>query len=415
MTLHCSRFLSVRTVLGIDNLTGNGIEVYSHKKRGRIVSHDRMSFSRNHNVAIVCFSSSLGGLELSTIQLAREFNMRSADCMLVVPAGTPLAHESAKHHLHAELLSPRMKFGDLLASVRLARMLRAHHTEIVLVMQSKDMSIVAGAKLLYPSAKLVFYQQMQSTINKRDIIHTWMYSKLSLWISLTKRMKMQALEHTRVPERMIRVVPLGRDTRQFDPALYDQRRARKRFDLPLGKRIVGVMGRLDPQKGQQEFLRSLPIVLAKEHDAFYVILGDETKGEEGFRRHLVDLSYELGVQDCVRFLPFTENVPEFLAAIDVFVLPSYSETFGLVLIEAMSMQKPIVATGDGGVPEIVEDGLDGLLIPPRDERALAEAIIRLLKDSSLRAFLSQHARWDALERFDTLRCVDQLVVSLDSL
>lgn len=375
----------------------------------------RMVFSKNHNIAIICFSSANGGLELSTIQLARELNVRKANCILVVPSGSPMSVEAKKHDLQVESVNPGLKYGDILASVRLARILKSHETEIAVVMQSKDINIVAGAKLFYPSPKLVYYQQMQSKVNKRDVLHTWMYSKLSLWISLTKRMKLEVLEHTRVPEQLIRVVPLGRDTHRFDPRRYNQSEARRRYNLPQDKQIVGVIGRLDPQKGQEEFLRSLPLVLEQRGDVFYVILGEETRGEEGFRRLLVNLSYDLGVQDHVRFLPFTEDVPEFMSAIDVFALPSYSETFGLVLIEAMAMEKPVVATSTGGVPEIVEDGRDGLLIPPRDEKALAMAIVRLLENVSLRNTLSKHARLDAKRKFDASRCVDELVLSLDSL
>jgi D-inositol-3-phosphate glycosyltransferase len=375
----------------------------------------RMTFSKYHNIAIVCFSSSVGGLELSTIRLAGEFNKRLAQSLLVIPSETPLSREAAKQDLNTEYLRPRLKYGDLLASWRLANILRSHQIDIAVVMQSKDINVVAAAKLFLPRVKLVFYQQMRSRVDKRDVFHTWMYSKLSLWISLTKLMKQEVLEHTRMPEQLIHVVPLGRDTQLFDPTLYDRKKARLRYNLPLNRRIVGVIGRLDPQKGQEEFLRSLPLVLKEHADAFYVILGEETRGEEGFGRRLVNLSYELGIQSSVRFLPFTENVPEFMAAIDVFVMPSYGETFGLVLIEAMAMEKPVVATGAGGVPEIVEDGRDGLLIPPRDSKALAEAISLLLKDSSLRKSLSTYARRDALSRFDATRCVDQLVLSLDSL
>jgi glycosyltransferase involved in cell wall biosynthesis len=375
----------------------------------------RMSFSRNQRIAFICFSSSFGGLELSTIQLASDLKRRMAECLLVVPASTPLADQAMKNDLRAEFLKPKLKYGDLLASGRLAHILRAHRIEIAVLMQSKDISVVAAAKLAYPPVKIVFYQQMQSRVNKRDVLHTWMYSKLSLWISLTKRMKQEVLEHTRVPEQLIRVVPLGRDTRLFDPRMYNQSEARKRHGLPLGKPIVGMLGRLDPQKGQEAFLRSLPRVLERQHDACFVIAGDETRGEEGYKKYLVGLSHELGVRDHVRFLPFTERVPEFLAAIDLFILPSYGETFGLVLIEAMAMEKPVVATSAGGVPEIIEDGHDGLLVPPRDEKALAEAIVLLLKNSSLRRSLSKRARSNAVKRFDASRCVDQLVLSLDSL
>jgi glycogen synthase len=81
----------------------------------------------------------------------------------------------------------------------------------------------------------------------------------------------------------------------------------------------------------------------------------------------------------------------------------------------MAMEKPVVATSAGGVPEIVEHGEDGLLVPPRDEKALAEAIVLLLKDRSLRATLSHSARSHIVQRFELTRCVDQLVLSLDSL
>ena len=376
---------------------------------------DVMRFSKSHNLAIICFSSSFGGLELTGIQLAMEFKKRGAECTLIVPAASPMASQAEKHGLGVELLRPKMKYGDFLTSLRLAHLMKSRGIDIAIVMQSKDINVVAASKLFHPWTKLVFYQQMQSQVNKRDVLHTWIYSKLSLWISLTNRMKQEVLQNTKVPEALIRVVPLGRDTRTFDPRLYSQRRARKRYNLPVRQSIVGVLGRLDPQKGQEEFLRSLPSVLERQPDVCYVIAGDETRGEPGYRSYLVALAKELGVDEHVRFLPFTENVAEFFAAIDVFVLPSYSETFGLVLIEAMAMKKPVVATSAGGVPEIVEDGLDGILVPPRDEKALGTAISLLLKNSTLRISLSRRAREDAQKRFDESHCVDQLVLSLDSL
>ena len=377
--------------------------------------NDEITFSKNCNIAFVCFSSSFGGLELSLLKLASEFNKRMADCLLIVSPDTSLAHFAKQYNLKVNFLKTKLKYGDVAASIHLARILRSNHIDVVVIMQSKDMSIVTVAHLLYPYAKLVFYQEMQFGINKRDILHSWMYSHLSLWITLTTKMKQEVLEHTRMPQERISIIPIGTDMHRFDPSLFDQRTTRKQFTIPQSKLVVGVLGRLDPQKGQEEFIRTIPILLKHQTNLRFVIAGDETEGQHGFKKKLRDLSIELGVNDEIQFLPFTDAVPEFMSAIDIFVLPSHAETFGFVLVEALAMGKAIVATNSGGVPEIITDNSTGLLVPSLDGQALADAILRLLKDQRLRSSFSSEARADALKRFDVARCVDQLVISLDTL
>jgi len=242
-----------------------------------------------------------------------------------------------------------------------------------------------------------------------------MYSHLSLWITLTKKMKQEVLEYTRMPQERISVIPIGTDMKRFDPNLYNRGTTRIQFDIPQSKLVIGMLGRLDPQKGQEEFIRTIPILLKLQTNLHFVIAGDETEGQHGFKNKLRDLSIELGVMDTLQFLPFTNAVPEFMSAIDIFVLPSYAETFGFVLVEALAMGKAIVATNSGGVPEIITDGSTGLLVPPRNVQALADALLKLVKDQQLRSSFSSEARADALKRFDIARCVDQLVISMDSL
>jgi D-inositol-3-phosphate glycosyltransferase len=377
--------------------------------------NDKITFSKNRNIAFVCFSSSFGGLELSMLRLASEFNKRMADCLIIVQPDTSLAQSAKQYDLKAELLKTRWKYGDVSASIRLASILRTHHIEIVVLMQSKDMSIITVAHLLYPSAKLVFYQEMQFGINKRDILHTWMYSHLSLWITLTKKMKREILEHTRMPQEQISVIPIGTDINRFDPSFYNKKTTRKQFGIPQKKIVIGVLGRLDPQKGQESFIQAIPILLEHQTNLHFVIAGDETEGQHGFKKTLEDLSLQLGVRNYIQFLPFTNAVPEFMSAIDIFVLPSYAETFGFVLVEALAMGKAIVATDSGGVPEIITDGSTGLLVTPGDEQELAMALLRFLKNQRLRSSFSSKARTDALKRFNVARCVDQLIITLDTL
>jgi D-inositol-3-phosphate glycosyltransferase len=367
----------------------------------------------DHRVAFLCISSSLGGLELSTIHLAESLTERGAKTLLILPPSSPLEARAKSLNMDVKIIKPISKYGDIFAAAKLSMILKEFRIDRLIIMQSKDINIAALAKIFYSKVKIVYYQQMQSTIQKKDFLHNWVYSKLSLWIALTNRMKKDVVNCTNVPEDMIKVIPLGLDSHKFDPDLYNQIKERTYFDLPKDKYIVGMIGRLDIKKGQESFLRAIPGILKQHKKVLFVIVGEETRGEEGYREELIRLCKDLKIEEHVKFLPFTEEVPRFLSSLDVFVLPSDEETFGLVVIEAMAMQKPVIATNAGGVPEIINDGQNGLLVQPKDSMALAEAIQKVLDDFFLRYNLSIAARDRAVHNFDFVQCVDRIAESIE--
>jgi len=175
-----------------------------------------------------------------------------------------------------------------------------------------------------------------------------------------------------------------------DPAV-----KRKELGLPPKGMIVGTVGRLVPIKGLEWLLKAAPWVLAEFSQAYFVIIGDGPLLEE-----LRELTTQLGIGQRVVFLGAREDVHECLAALDLFVLPSLNEGMGRVLLEAMAVGCPVVATRVGGIPDIVADGTTGLLVPPRDDRALAEAILILLRDRSRRTAYGEAARRHVDGRFD---------------
>lgn len=362
--------------------------------------------------ALVCLSRSLGGLELSTLRLAKAMSDRGVPTMVVVPPSTPLYRRAIELGLHLGTIEPRWKYGDFSAAARLATILADNTIDLVILMQSQDIYLASLATRFSSRVKLVFYQQMNLRYNKRDLLHTWIYSKLSLWISLTQTMREDVLTFTRMPREKVKVIPLGADLHQFDPAHYTKREARTFFGLPSVKKIIGVLGRLDPQKGQEILLRAVPEVVKKHRDVLFVIAGDETAGEHGYKAHLEDVCRTTAIGPYVKFLPFTDDVPQLMAALDIFALPSFSETFGLVVVEAMAMERPIIATNAGGLPEIITNGKTGLLIEPRDANAVARAIHRVLSDNVLRISLAHSARAEAVRRYSLETCVDALLGSL---
>jgi len=150
------------------------------------------------------------------------------------------------------------------------------------------------------------------------------------------------------------------------------------YGMEPGAQVVGVVARLEPEKGHPTLLEGWPSVLRSCPDAYLLVVG------EGSRREALESQVrELRIAHRVVFTGRRDDIPAVTAALDVAVLPSYREAQGLTILEAMALSRPVVASNVGGIPEMVEDGVTGLLVPPRDAGALAAAIVRLLRDHPL--------------------------------
>ena len=173
---------------------------------------------------------------------------------------------------------------------------------------------------------------------------------------------------------------------------------RKRYGLHSGQLIIGVVANLFPRKGYEYLLEALAYVRKDIPDLHCLIVGE---GDDEYRTKLLNLLRNLDLNPVVTFAGFQSNVLEYMADCDVVVLPSILEGFGIVLLEGMAMGKPVVASKVGGIPEAVEDGVTGILVPPAHSRMLAEALVLLLKDSTLRQSMGEAGR-KRVERFFSL-------------
>ena len=164
--------------------------------------------------------------------------------------------------------------------------------------------------------------------------------------------------------------------------------------------VVGMVAHLTPWKGHEEFLS----VAAKVSGARFLVAGGaiyETEGHAGFAERLQRRAVDLGLGGRVHFLGNRDDIPEILAALDVLVhCPTAPEPFGRAVAEAMAVGKPVVAARAGGLPELVEHEVTGLLVPPGDVTACATAVTRLLSDPALRARLGAAGRASAESLFD---------------
>ncbi|MGN6868371.1 MAG: glycosyltransferase [Solirubrobacteraceae bacterium] len=156
---------------------------------------------------------------------------------------------------------------------------------------------------------------------------------------------------------------------------------------PPGQPVIGAVGRLFEEKGYSYLIRAVALLKRRGCSLQCVIVGS---GPE--EQRLRQLAAELGVDDEIRTIGHRDDVPSIVRALDVAVLPSRREGSPLALIEYMALGASIVATAVGGVPELIEDGVHGLLVPPCDAEALADAIERLLEDRALAASLGHAAQ-----------------------
>jgi glycosyltransferase involved in cell wall biosynthesis len=156
------------------------------------------------------------------------------------------------------------------------------------------------------------------------------------------------------------------------------------FGIKKEALVVGTIGALTREKGHQYLLRAALKVIRIYPEAIFLLVGDGIE-----RPGLEKTASSLGIKDSVIFAGMRKDVPEILSILNVFVLPSLSEGLPMALLEAQAAQIPVVATSVGAIPDVLENGATGMLIPPKDPQAIAEAIIMILSDKKLASGIAQ--------------------------
>ena len=205
----------------------------------------------------------------------------------------------------------------------------------------------------------------------------------------------------------IAIVHNGIDMSNFDPKR-DGSAFRKQYEIPDDVPLVGMVGRLRPWKGQQHFIQMAKLVNEHIPYAWFVIVGGAVfSDDDSYLLELQKLSADLGLEKRLVFTGQLNDVQSALAAFDVFVHPGNPEPFGLVNVEAMAMQKPVVAFAHGALPEIVVPNETGLLVSPNDISKLATAVSTVINDKNLAKRLGTAGKIRATQYFDIARTVKE--------
>lgn len=221
--------------------------------------------------------------------------------------------------------------------------------------------------------------------------------------------------------KVARVVLNPVDLRRFDPGIASQAEARARIGVATAGPVLAVVGQITPWKGQDVAIRALARLVPEWPELRLVIAGSAKFTAEATRfdnraylAELEGLARRLGVTSNVVFLRERGDVPLVMRAADAVLVPSWEEPFGLVVIEAMALEVPVVATAVGGPSEVIVDGQSGLLAPPRDPERWAAAVARLLADPDWRAALGRRGADRARAEFSLPAYVERVCAAYDA-
>lgn len=235
---------------------------------------------------------------------------------------------------------------------------------------------MAGIFNLSLKLKVVLSRRVTFHIKRNPISYLKYRFKIDRIIAVSSRVEQVLIEDGLAKEK-ITVIHSGIDLTRFkamDKADYPY----QELDLDPTQPVVGIIAALVPCKDHRNFLRAASMVLKRLPQVQFLVVG-----EGKLRESLETLSNDLGLESKVKFLGFREDVVQILSILDLFVLSSYLEGLCTSLLDAQAAGVPVVATKTGGIPEIIKNGLNGLLVPPQDPESLAKAIVKLLKDKKL--------------------------------
>lgn len=363
-----------------------------------------------------CMSKGWGGLEMASSQWASLFIKHGHEALSICAPDSPLEARLKEQNLPHVTREFRKYFSPT-NTLWLRQYILDNKIDVVFLQSLKDLWVVSPA-LWGTNTKLVGFAQMWlSNINKKDPLHTLMHSRLNTLVTLTKSQGEQTLKCIPVPKEKEIVLPNSIDTSKFGPERRSEN-LRNEFGAKMNDFLIGIVGRLDRQKGQKELLEAF-MQLKNKHpdkDLKLVFVGEATRDEGGIRyeKELREIVENSSLSSLVKFAGFRKNIPEVMASLDVFVLSSYKEAFGFVVVEALASRTPVIATRSGGVPDILENGKYGLLIEPESSITIANALSQILSHPQESKERALQAREYAQETFDENKVFFKLLKHLET-
>ncbi|HDL65014.1 MAG TPA: glycosyltransferase [Proteobacteria bacterium] len=361
----------------------------------------------------VAYKSTISGGEKVLFDLATSLKERGHEVSAVCPDPGQLPDELRKAGIDSTII-PFHKTYDIRAARQLARFITDEKIEVLHShsMLTNIISRVAGKLAHVPVSVSTEHLTMELARGGRgkglrDRLMAKYYRRLDNFTSRYNQQVIAVSNAVRddlveqgIPTGRITVIQNGIEIPDIDPAAGD--RIRLELGIKPEETVVGAVGRLSPQKDYPTLLRAFKEVGKSCPEAILLIAGD------GYLRdNLEKLTYELGIREQVKFLGYRTNVLEVVSSFDIYALSSLWEGLPLAVLEAMAMGKPVVATSVPGTEEAVNEGETGFLVPLKDDQALSQGIIELVRDQEKIKIMGDAGRRRWHDCFSLTRVIDE--------
>lgn len=346
----------------------------------------------------LCLSTGVGGLELYVVRTAIQLQARGIACIAVTGRDTMTAQRMRQNEVQTFEISKANRYLPWFSAKRLARLIDEQQIDVIHMHWAKDLAlaVLAKRKARRP-VKLVYTRQMMITRSKHDIYHRIFYGDVDLFLTITQQLCELAQQYLPMSNDAIKTLYYGVEV---PPALGEQEKLalRQSLRIPKDSFAIGMVGRIEEGKGQHLLIAAIHELVKQGKVVHATIIGPAM--DSGYETKLKQHVKDWQLSDAIHFYGSHPNPVEIMSAFDTVVLATKQETFGLVLIEAMRNGVAVIGTRAGGVPEIIDEGITGLMFAPENSQELTEKLSLLINDKSLCQKLAQAGKEKADRLFN---------------
>ncbi len=328
-------------------------------------------------IAVVNSIRVLGGGEKWLVRQASCWKQRGHEPLLLCQPASGVQRHARESGLPTVAL-PMPHDLSLRAVGAIAGALRGFQPNLVLCCNERAFRLAAPATRLAGSPPLVYRNGLTATFKNKAInrlLGRWM----TRLVVISEPLREEMASYGWIPEDRLQIIRNGIDLRPYQPDPVARERVRAEVGCVGDTVVAAILARVTPDKGQVETIDALAAIASRHPRAELWIVGEGT-----LRPQLEAQVRELKLESRVRFLGFRTDIPAVLQAVDIVVQASHREGLGNTLLEAMAAARPIVASTAGGIVDVVVPEETGLLVPPRDVPALAQALDRVYGDATVR-------------------------------